>query len=224
MTAPIRILLVDDDVPTRVGLTAILSSESDLEVVGEAADGLQGCSMAEELKPDVVLMDVQLPGIDGIEATRRITATADGSTRVLVLTTFASDVFLYHSMEAGASGFLLKRARAEDIVQAVRAVAGGNALPTPASTTSVISKFAPLKGEGRTFVPPLTERETAVLVLVARGLSNRAIARDLGISIETVRTHIKHVYSKCGARDRVQAVMAAYESGLVDLNPEGETS
>ena len=217
MTAPIRVLIVDDDVPTRVGIRTILSSEPGVLVVGEAAGATEGCALAQALLPDVVLMDVSLPDFDGIEATRRITASeGEKVPRVIVLTTFDLDEYLYRSLRAGASGFLLKRTRAEELVDAVRTVAAGNALPAPDATKRLIAKYAvPPNGAGHDYVPSLTSREAEVLVLIASGLSNQAIAGQLGVSVETVRTHVKRVYQKCGARDRVQAVIAAYESGLV---------
>jgi DNA-binding NarL/FixJ family response regulator len=218
----VRVLLVDDDELTREGVAMILSSEPGLDVVGQAADAPEAYTMIEDLAPDVVLMDVQLPGVDGIEATRRITAASgNGTPRVIVLTTFDLDVYAYRSMLAGASGFLLKRVPAEDLIDAVRAVADGNALPLPERTTDLISRYATIERKAPRFLPALTDRETEVLVLLARGLSNEEIARELSVSVETVRTHVKHVYAKAGARDRAQAVIAAYESGLVGPHPEG---
>jgi DNA-binding NarL/FixJ family response regulator len=208
------VLVVDDDVPTRVGVAAILASDPDIDVVAEAGDGVEACRLAERLAPDVVVMDVQLPILDGIEATRRL-AASPAAPRVLVLTTFDLDLYAYRSIEAGASGFLLKRTRAEDLVEAVRTIAGGSALPSPARTTELIAHFAEAGRPDPTFVPPLTEREVEVLVLIARGMANDEIATELGVALETVRTHVKHVYAKCGARDRAHAVIAAYESGLV---------
>ena len=218
MTPSIRALVVDDDVTTRVGIRTILTSEPGIDVVGEAATGADACRMADELAPDIVLMDVQLPDLDGIEATRRITSAEGDHPRVVVLTTFDIDEYVYRSLRAGASAFLLKRSKAEDLVDTVRAVADGATLPTPAATMRLISTFADERPErpGPTFVPPLTDRETDVLVLIARGYSNTEIADRLAISFETVRTHVKHVYAKCGAKDRAHAVIAAYESGLVD--------
>jgi DNA-binding NarL/FixJ family response regulator len=218
--APIRVLIVDDDVPTRVGIATILSSDPGIRVMGEAGDGVEACALAEDLSPDVVVMDVQLPVLDGIEATLRITARPDAP-RVLVLTTFDLDVYAYRSIRAGASGFLLKRTRAEDLVEAVRTVAEGSALPVPERTTGLIARFTERGSTAAVFIPPLTEREVEVLVLVARGRSNDDIARALGVSLETVRTHVKHIYAKCGARDRAHAVIAAYESGLVAPHPRG---
>ena len=168
-------------------------------------------------------MDVQLPGIDGIEATRRITAAGDGAPRVLVLTTFDVDEYVVGSVEAGASGFLLKRARAERIVEAVRLVADGEVLPIPARTAGLIAAASPRpRRPSARFVPPLTDREADVLILVARGLSNQEVADGLHLSVETVRTHLKHIYTKSGARNRLQAVIAAFESGVVRLTPPGE--
>lgn len=221
LEAPIRVLIVDDDVATRVGVAAILSTEPGFEVVGEATDGTEACAMAEELAPDVVLMDVQLPGVDGIEATRRIRSAGADRPRVIMLTTFEFDVYVHRSIEAGASGILLKRVGAEDLIDAVRAVATGEALPLPEATTALIARFSRAARNVAVFNPPLTDRETDVLILVARGKSNREIARQLGVSLETVRTHIKHIYTKCGARDRAQAVIAAYESELIEPHPPG---
>jgi DNA-binding NarL/FixJ family response regulator len=217
---PTRVLIVEDDVPTRIGLDTILSAEIDIEVIGHAATGLEGCEMAEALSPDVVLMDIQLPELDGIEATRRITARDRDAAapRVIVVTTYDYDEYVYRSLRAGASGFLLKRTRAEDLVDAVRAVAGGDALPLASTTRGLIADFAArtpgVASEWRA-VSALTDRESEVLTLVARGLSNDEIAERLSLSIETVKTHVKHVYTKLGTRDRAQAVIAAYESGLV---------
>jgi DNA-binding NarL/FixJ family response regulator len=216
----IRVLIVDDDVPTRVGLQTILSAEPDIEVVGEASTGLEACDLAAKLRPDIVLMDVQLPDLDGIEATRRITAATDENgevrTRVVVLTTYDIDEYAYESLRAGASGFLLKRTRAEALVDAVRAVAGGDALSMPRATERLIASVATVEPERHSAAfESLTDRESEVLVLAARGLSNVEIAEELGVSIQTIKTHLKHVYMKIGARDRVQAVIAAYEHGLV---------
>lgn len=223
MADPTRVLIVEDDVSTRIGLDTILSAESDIEVVGHAATGLQGCELAAELDPDVVLMDVQLPELDGIEATRRITAASkEGRPHVIVVTTYDYDEYVYRSLQAGASGFLLKRTRAEDLLDAVRVVAAGEALPLAPSTRQLIERFAAEESRnpgGWSSVSSLTERESEVLTLVARGLSNDEIADQLHLSVETVKTHVKHVYTKLGTRDRAQAVIAAYESGLV--SPRG---
>jgi DNA-binding NarL/FixJ family response regulator len=211
----IRVLIVDDDVPTRVGLHTILSAEDDFEVVGEASTGVEACDLASTLRPDVVLMDVQLPDLDGIEATRRITKTPDGP-RVLVLTTYDIDEYAYESMRAGASGFLLKRTRAEELVDAVRVVSAGDALPRRAATERLIAEVASRNGaRPNEAFASLTDREAEVLAFAARGLSNLEIAEALGVSIQTIKTHLKHVYMKLDVRDRVQAVIAAYEAGLV---------
>jgi DNA-binding NarL/FixJ family response regulator len=216
----IAILVVDDDVPTRVGLKTILASEPDIDVVAEASTGTEAIALARALEPDIVLMDVQLPDLDGITATRRIVAHEPNGAqtpRVVVLTTFDYDEYVFRTVQAGASGFLLKRTRAEDLVEAVRTVAEGNALPMPATTRGVIEAFARPRGPSHRLhlLERLTGREYEVLVLIARGLSNHEIADRLGLSVETVRTHVKRVYMKCDIRDRAQAVIVAYESGLI---------
>ena len=219
MTSTIRVLVVDDDVPTRVGLRTILSSEPEIEVVGEAGTAAEAIALTHSLAPDVVLMDVRLPDEDGIAVARQIVNEArDGTatTRVIVLTTFDYDEYVFRSLQAGASGFLLKRTRAEDLVDAVRTVANGNALPAPERTRSLIAAFAaaPADRPHAQFAETLTTREGEVLALIARGMSNAEIADSLGLSIETIRTHVKHVYMKTGARDRAHAVIIAYETGL----------
>jgi DNA-binding NarL/FixJ family response regulator len=217
-----RVLIVDDDVPTRVGLVTILSGEADIEVVGEAANGRDACTLALNLEPDVVLMDVQLPDLDGIEATRLITAGGARAKvpRVIVLTTFDLDEYAYKSLRVGASGFLLKRTRAEDLIDAVRVVAEGEELPMPATTRRLIANMSAQETahdrEWRA-IDDLTDREQEVLMFIARGFSNQEIALELTLSVDTVKTHVKRVYAKLGARDRVHAVIAAYESGLVTL-------
>jgi DNA-binding NarL/FixJ family response regulator len=211
----IRTLIVDDDVPTRIGVRTILSSEPDIDVVGEAATATEALEMVRTTSPDIVLMDVQLPDVDGITITERITDPMRSTSppRVIMLTTFDFDEYVYRSLEAGASGFLLKRTRAEDLIDAIRTVADGNALPAPERTRALIDTYAG-NGRSRDHESPLTSRESEVLTLLARGLSNGEIADELGLSIETVRTHVKHVYMKCGARDRVHAVIVAYQWGL----------
>jgi DNA-binding NarL/FixJ family response regulator len=212
-----RVLIVDDDVPTRVGLRAILRAEQDLEVVGEAAGGFEALAMAAARQPDVVLMDVHLPDLDGIEATARM-VSEDPGMRVIILTTFDVGEYVYRAIRAGASGFLLKRTPAEELVDAVHAVASGDALPMPALTSSLIGRFVGAPGQppgGARSVDELTERELEVLELVARGLSNREIAAELSVSLETVKSHVKRTYAKIGARDRAQAVIRAYEAGVV---------
>jgi DNA-binding NarL/FixJ family response regulator len=207
-------LIVDDDVPTRVGLHTILESESDITVVDECADGSTAYEKAIALRPDVVLMDVQLGGEDGITATERILSEShEDAPKVIVLTTFELDEYAFRSLQAGASGFLLKRSRAEDIIDAVRTVADGTALPLPKLSRRLIEEFVAAQSESPALA--LTSREAEVLLLIARGLSNDEISRTLGIRRETVKSHIKHVFTKLGVRDRAQAVIAAYESGLV---------
>ena len=215
MPGPIRVMIVDDDVATRVGLRVIMDAEPDIEVVGEAGSAEDSFRQIEELTPDVVLMDVQLPGVDGIAATQQILAGAgDDGPRVIVLTTYELDDYVYRSLEAGASGFLLKRARVEDLTQAVRCVAEGDALPSPVLAQRLIEQYATESSQWRTNVDALTDREREVLVLIAQGRSNQEIATDLSISPDTVKSHIKHVFAKLAVRDRAQAVIAAYESGL----------
>jgi len=223
VTSPIRVLIVDDDVPTRVGISTILSSDPDITVIGEADNGLDACAMAVELAPDLMVVDVQIPGIDGIETTRRVTGLGPTAPKVIVLTTFDVDEYVYGSLRAGASGFMLKRAPAEELIAAVHRVAKGDELLAPQRTTQLIgARVAPRQRHAEIFVPPLTLREADVLSLMARGLSNPEIGQRLGVSLETVRTHVKHVYMKCNARDRAQAVIAAYESGLVQLTLTGD--
>jgi len=223
VTAPIRVLIVDDDVPTRVGISTILSSDPDITVVGEADNGVDACAMAVDLAPHLMVVDVQIPGMDGIETTRRVTGLGPAAPKVIVLTTFDVDEYVYGSLRAGASGFMLKRAPAEELIAAVHRVAKGDELLTPQRTTQLIASRASARPrQAEIFMPPLTAREADVLALVARGLSNPEIGQRLGVSLETVRTHVKHVYMKCNARDRAQAVIAAYESGLVQLTHGGD--
>jgi DNA-binding NarL/FixJ family response regulator len=211
----IRVLLADDQELVRSGLTMLLSAERDLEVVGAAADGESAVAMARRLEPDVVLMDLQMPGIDGIEATRRLVAHLP-RTRVVVLTTFDRSRLVYHALRAGASGFLLKDTPTAQLVAGVRAAARGEELLAPSITRRLIEEFtrtdlpAPPPGSAR-----LTEREQEVLTLVSRGLSNAEIAGELFVTVETVKTHVARVLAKLGVRDRVQAVVTAYESGIV---------
>lgn len=215
----VRVVLVDDQDLVRAGFRVILDAQPDLEVVGEAADGEAAIRVAGEAHPDVVCMDVQMPGVDGLEATRRLVAGGDPPA-VLVLTTFDHDDYLFRALRAGASGFLLKSSSPEQLVEAVRVVARGDALLAPAVTRRVIERFARESetGESRagSSAPAgLTEREGEVLALVARGLSNAEIARELHLGEATVKSHVSSVLLKLGVRDRVQAVVAAYESGFV---------
>lgn len=220
MTAEtIRLLIADDQALVRGGLRMLLESAEDLEVVGEAASGREAIDLAVSLKPDVVLMDIRMPGMDGIEATAEIAAnpqTAD--IRVLVLTTFDLDEYVFRALRAGASGFLLKDTDPEDLIAAVRVIAAGEALLAPSITRRLIAEFArqPLpSAHDAEQLAQLTEREREVLALVGRGLSNAEIAQALFISPATAKTHVSHVMLKLGARDRAQLVVTAYESGLV---------
>jgi DNA-binding NarL/FixJ family response regulator len=212
----IRVLLADDQRLVRGGFRMILRAEPDLEVVGEAADGAEAVALAGELDPDVVLMDVRMPNVDGIEATRRIIDGREDAPRVLVLTTFDLDDYVYEALRAGASGFLLKDAPEEQLVSGIRIVADGGSLFAPAVTRRLIERFA---GAAPRHAPhavaELTPRELEVLRLVARGLSNAEIAGELFLSEHTAKTHVAHILSKLGLRDRVQAVVLAYESGIV---------
>jgi DNA-binding NarL/FixJ family response regulator len=213
----IRVLVADDQALVRAGFRAILEAQDDLEVVGEAGDGGEAVAIARELRPDVVLMDVRMPGVDGIEATRRLLRDGDGP-RVLMLTTFDLDEYVYEAMRAGASGFLLKDAPRDQLVGAVRTVAAGDSLLAPALLRRLIEDFVRRPAPGARSHPELdelTERELEVLTLIARGLANAEIAARLFVSEATVRTHVTHILAKLGLRDRVQAVVLAYETGLV---------
>ncbi len=213
-----RVLLVDDQALVRTGFRVILAAQPDIEVVGEASDGLEGVALASALAPDVVCMDVQMPGIDGLDATRRITAEPDAPA-VLVLTTFDRDDYLFQALEAGASGFLLKTSSPEQLVDAVRVLASGDALLSPAVTRRVIERFAATPTAPPTASDPevegLTEREADVFRLLADGLSNAEIAAQLYVGEATVKTHVSSILLKLGVRDRVQAVVRAHRSGFV---------
>jgi DNA-binding NarL/FixJ family response regulator len=212
----VRILLVDDQSLVRAGFRLVLENEDDIEVVGEASNGEEAIHSAGRLKPDVVLMDIRMPQLDGIAATREITARQQA--RVLVLTTYDLDEYVYDALQAGASGFLLKDTPPAQLADGIRAVAGGEALLAPTVTRRLIEEFARI-GSARRSAPPeleeLTPRETEVLRLLARGLSNAEIAAELVLGDTTIKTHVTHVLAKLGLRDRVQAVVLAYESGLV---------
>jgi DNA-binding NarL/FixJ family response regulator len=211
----IRIRLADDDPLVRVGLRAILDGEPDLVVVGEAVDGADAVAQARALAPDVVLMDVRMPGVDGIRATELILRREPNGLRVLVVTTFENDGFVYAALRAGASGFLLKRARPEELIRAVRVIATGDVLLFPASLRALAGHHA-RNEPAETRIGLLSGREGEVLRLMATGLSNAEIAQRLVIGVETVKTHVASVLAKLQARDRTQAVIAAYESGFVN--------
>jgi DNA-binding NarL/FixJ family response regulator len=211
----IRILVADDHHVVRTGFAALLQTQPDFSVAGTAVDGAEAVRLARELAPDVILMDVRMPGMDGIEATRRLAGTGS---RVLILTTFDLDEYVYDALRAGASGFLLKDVTAERLFDAVRVVAAGEALLAPAVTRRLITEFARLRQipvANETALAALTPRETQVLRLVAEGLSNPEIAVRLVVTEETVKTHVSRVLNKLGLRDRTQAVVTAYETGLV---------
>jgi DNA-binding NarL/FixJ family response regulator len=219
----VRIVLADDEQLVRAGFRLILESEPELAVVGEAANGAEAVELVTTLDPDVVLMDIQMPEMDGLEATRRIAALGRAETsRVLILTTFEVDEYVYEALRAGASGFLLKRTPAADLIAGIRVVAGGDALLAPSVTRRLIDQFAHRPAEARRdskSLDEITEREREVLALVARGLSNAEIAEQLVLSEGTVKTHIKHIFGKLDLRDRTQAVILAYDAGLVE--PKG---
>ena len=211
----IRVLLVDDDELVRAGLRVILGVEPDIDVVGEAGDGAEVPGLVRSLTPDVVLMDVRMPAVDGISATRHLVRTFAEPPRVLVLTTFGNDGHVYDALQAGATGFLLKRARPAEITQAVRTVAAGDSLLFPAAVRDLMAVQGRAAGDGLAKAG-LTEREGEVLRAVARGLTNSEIARELVVGVETIKTHVGNILAKLGARDRTQAVIAAYESGFID--------
>lgn len=210
-----RVLVVDDQDIVRVGLARIVDGEVDLTVVGQAGDGQEAVCLARELRPDVVLMDIRMPVLDGLSATRLL-LEQDPAPRVVILTTFDLDEYVYEALRAGASGFVLKDAPADDVVRAVRVAVQGDALVSPPITRRLIAEVAGRRGPvDRARLDPLTGRERDVLVAMARGLRNEEIGRDLFISEGTVRTHVNHLLAKLGVRDRVQAVVVAYETGLV---------
>jgi DNA-binding NarL/FixJ family response regulator len=213
----IEILIADDQPLVRAGLRAILETQEDMHVVGEAADGSEAIELSQRFSPDVVLMDIRMPGQDGIEASRRL-STEPNAPRILILTTFDLDDYVYEAMKAGASGFLLKDAPREQLIGAVRMIHAGDALLAPTITRRFIEEFVrrPHPGAaGQTEISNLSSRESEVLKLVARGLSNSEIASQLFLSDATVKSHLAHILTKLGLHSRVQAVVAAYESGLV---------
>ena len=214
----IRVLLADDQALVRAGFRALLDSEEDVEVVGEAGDGAEAARLAASLTPDVVLMDIRMPGVDGLEATRRIAADARlGDVRVVILTTFDLDEYVFEALRTGASGFLVKDTEPAELVQAVRAVARGDALLSPGVTRRLVAEYATRAKEPKpsAHLGGLTEREREVMALVAEGLSNEEIAERLIVSPATAKTHVSRAMVKLGARDRAQLVVLAYESGLV---------
>ncbi|KFK91153.1 LuxR family transcriptional regulator [Streptomyces sp. JS01] len=219
MTPPIRAVIADDQMMVRQGFSVLLNAEPDIEVVGQAVNGLDAIDKVAELAPDVVLMDIRMPELGGIEATRRITSPEGSTVKVLVLTTFDLDEYVYEALRAGASGFLLKDASADELAHAVRVVAAGDALLSPNITKRLIVEFSRTAGAPRAplkeRVGDLTERETEVLTLIAGGLSNAEIARQLIVAEQTVKTHVGRILVKLGVRDRTQAAVFAYESGLV---------
>jgi DNA-binding NarL/FixJ family response regulator len=213
----IRVVVVDDQEMVREGFSALLNAQEDIEVVGAAGNGVEGVALARNVKPDVVLMDVRMPEMDGLTATRLL-LNGSVDSKVLVLTTFDLDDYVYEALQAGASGFLLKHAPARELLNAVRVVAAGDALLAPSITKRLIEDFVKSRRTER--VRPaqlgvLTERETEILVLIAQGLSNTEIAAHLVLAEQTVKTHVSRVLTKLGLRDRAQAVIAAYETGLV---------
>ena len=216
----ISVLLADDQALVRAGFRALLNAEPDIEVVAEAADGLEAVRLARENRPDVVLMDIRMPGVDGLEATRRIAADpALAGTKVVILTTFELDEYVFEALRTGASGFLVKDTEPVELLRAVRVVAAGEALLSPSVTRRVIGEFATAGGRERPAAPreleQLTDREREVMVLVAEGLSNDEIAARLVISPATAKTHVSRTMVKLGARDRAQLVVYAYEAGLI---------
>ncbi len=216
----IRLLIVDDDALVRAGLRAVLGSEADIEVVGEAGNGKEAIEQAAELDPDLVLMDIRMPEMDGLEATHSI--AGNGGPRVLILTTFELDEYVYEAMRVGASGFMLKRSSPEDLVTAVRIAVSGDSLVLPEAMRRMVEQYAESGAQAariRKDIARLTSREQDVLQLVAQGLSNVEIADQLFVSRETVKSHVTSILMKLDVRDRTQAVIAAYESGFVQAGP-----
>ncbi len=218
----IEVLIVDDDTLVRAGLRMMIETQDDLHVIGEAANGEDAVSLARDLSPDIVLMDIRMPGTDGLEATGRITSASD-DVRVIILTTFELDDYVYEAVRAGASGFLLKRTRPEDLLAGIRIVASGDALLSPSVTRRLMHEFA--RTTTHSGVPTdvtsdgldrLTDREREVLILIGQGLANREIAQRLYLGESTVKTHVKRILMKLGVRDRVHAVVYAYETGLLE--------
>jgi DNA-binding NarL/FixJ family response regulator len=217
----VRVLLVDDDDLMRAGLRSVLSSDDTIEVAGEAGDGGEALDRVRETQPHVVLMDIRMPGVDGISATREVLA-GSVDVKVVVLTTFEDDDYIFDALSAGASGFLLKRTKPEELISAIHAVADGDSLLSPSVTRRVIDRMAtqPVAGLSGARLEKLTPRELEVLELIGRGLSNREIAESFVIEESTVKTHVKRILMKLGLRDRVQAVILAYETGLIRPGPK----
>ncbi|MGW7436331.1 response regulator [Streptomyces sp. NPDC054849] len=218
MSSPIKVMIADDQMMVRQGFTVLLNAQPDIEVVGQAVDGADAVSKVAELAPDVVLMDIRMPGMGGIEATSVITNGPDTTVKVLVLTTFDLDEYVYEALRAGASGFLLKDASADQLAEAVRVVAAGEALLSPNITKRLITEFSRLgapRAPSRARIDELTERETEVLSLIAQGLSNAEISEHLVLAEQTVKTHVSRILVKLGLRDRTQAAVFAYETGLI---------
>ncbi|MBW5484068.1 response regulator transcription factor [Streptomyces bambusae] len=212
---PVTVLLVDDEPLVRAGLRAVLEAQPDIEVVGEAADGAAVIPLVRQLRPHVVAMDVRMPLLDGIEATKAVLRTIPDPPKILVVTTFENDEYVYRALRAGADGFLLKRARPSEIVHAVRLVAEGETLLFPTAVRSLAAEYGNREARETLERAALTEREEVVLRLIARGLTNAEIAAQLYVGTETVKSHVSAVLAKLGARDRTQAVITAYESGFV---------
>ncbi|MFD6111932.1 response regulator [Streptomyces yangpuensis] len=218
MSTPIKVMIADDQMMVRQGFTVLLDAQPDIEVVGQAVDGADAVAKVAELAPDVVLMDIRMPGMGGIEATSVITRVPDSAVKVLVLTTFDLDEYVYEALRAGASGFLLKDASADQLAEAVRVVAAGEALLSPNITKRLITEFSRLgapRAPSRARIDALTERETEVLSLIAQGLSNAEISEHLVLAEQTVKTHVSRILVKLGLRDRTQAAVFAYETGLI---------
>ncbi|MFZ3499242.1 response regulator [Streptomyces sp. 5.8] len=216
--APIKVMIADDQMMVRQGFTVLLDAQPDIEVVGQAVDGAEAVAKVAELSPDVVLMDIRMPGMGGIEATSLITAAPGSAVKVLVLTTFDLDEYVYEALRAGASGFLLKDASADQLAEAVRVIAAGEALLAPNITKRLITEFSRLgapRAPSKARIDELTERETEVLSLVAQGMSNAEIAEHLILAEQTVKTHVGRILVKLGLRDRTQAAVFAYETGLI---------
>jgi DNA-binding NarL/FixJ family response regulator len=214
----IRIVLADDQAMVRAGFRMILEAEDDLEIVGEASDGDHAVTTVRQQRPDVALMDVQMPRMNGLDATRHIVDDPDIHTRVMILTTFEQDEYIFEALRAGASGFLLKNAPPEELIHAVRVIAAGDSLLAPSITRRVIQDFVkrPARRSDDALLQRLTERETEVLVMLAAGKSNAELATSLYVGEGTIKTHVSHVLTKLGLRDRMQAVVFAYESGLIE--------